>query len=108
MEEEGQNEARSQSFATQLLFLNFLFLPETDRSHRRKIRLKEGNGKCRHLKKLTCKRNFAAGIYLSEAQNPPHTLYTCIQYTYSPKEGGKGRVEPQRRLEGQLFTKLGL
>ncbi len=37
--------------------------------YRRKIRLIEGNAKCRHLKKLTYKRNFAAGVYLSEAQN---------------------------------------
>jgi hypothetical protein len=52
--------------------------------------------------------DFAAGVYLSEAQNPipsPHyTLYTCIQYTYTDREGGT--VEPERRLEGQQFTKL--
>jgi hypothetical protein len=32
--------------------------------------------------------DFAAGVYLSEAQNPspPVTLYTCIQYTYSHME----------------------
>ncbi len=41
---------------------------------------------------------------------PPYTLYMymCIQYTYSYKEGREGgRVEPDRRLEGQLYTKLG-
>jgi hypothetical protein len=36
---------------------------------------------------------------------PSYTLYTCIQYTYSHREGG--RVEPERRLDGQQFTKLG-
>jgi hypothetical protein len=54
--------------------------------------------------------NFAAGVYPSEAQNiipPPYTLYTCIKYTYSHREGGGGKVEPERRLEGKLFTKLG-
>jgi hypothetical protein len=54
-------------------------------------------------------RDFAAGVYLSEAQNPMpplHTAYcTCIQYTYSHREGG--RYAPERRFEGQQFTKLG-
>jgi hypothetical protein len=51
-------------------------------------------------------RNVVAGVYLSEAQNPipppppPYALYTCIR-------GGGGRVGPERRLEGQQFTKLG-
>ncbi len=53
-------------------------------------------------KKIDLKRDFAAGVYLSEAQNPPppYTLYTWIQYTYSHREGGGG-VEPMRRGEGQ-------
>jgi len=50
---------------------------------RRKIRLIEGNAKRRHIKKSTCKGAFAAGVYLSETQNPipppPYTLYTCKQ-----------------------------
>jgi hypothetical protein len=29
---------------------------------RRKIRLIEGNAKCRHLKKFTCKMDFVAGV----------------------------------------------
>ncbi len=48
-------------------------------------------------KKIDQERDFAASIYLSEAQdaqNPippaPCTLYTCMQYTYSHREGGKG------------------
>jgi hypothetical protein len=49
--------------------------------HRRNIRLIEGSAKCRHLKKLACKRDFAAGVYLSETQNPPPppTLYLFTQ-----------------------------
>jgi hypothetical protein len=41
-------------------------------------------------KKIDLERDFAACVYLSEAQNPipPYTLYTCIQYTYSDREGG--------------------
>jgi hypothetical protein len=78
---------------------------------RRKIRLIEGNEKCRHIKKSTCKGAFAAGVYLSETQNtippPLYTLYTCKQYTYSHREGEGGRVEPERMREGQQFTKLG-
>jgi hypothetical protein len=39
-------------------------------------------------------RNFAAGVYLSVAQNPIppplYTLYTCIHYIYSHREGGVG------------------
>ncbi len=36
---------------------------------RRKLRLREGNAKWHNLKNLHVK-NFAAGVYLSEAQNP--------------------------------------
>jgi hypothetical protein len=52
--------------------------------------------------------DFTARFHLSEAQNsiplPPYTLYTCILYTQGK---GVGRVDPERRLEGQQFTKLG-
>ncbi len=49
--------------------------------------------------------DFAAGVYLSETQNPvpppPYTLYTCIQYSYSHTEwGGGGGVEQNIRGEG--------
>jgi hypothetical protein len=45
-------------------------------------------------------------VYLSEAQNPipPLLPYTFI---HTGKGGGGGRVEPERRVEGQQFTKLG-
>jgi hypothetical protein len=51
----------------------------------------------------------AAGVYLSEAHNPIPLPppYTCIQYTYSHRKGEEGRIEPERRVEGQQFTKLG-
>jgi hypothetical protein len=65
--------------------------PSAQAIRRRKIRLKESNAKCCHLK------NWPAGVYLSEAQKPiprpPYTLCTCGQSTY-----------PHR---GQQFTKLG-
>jgi hypothetical protein len=33
--------------------------------------------------------------------DPQHCLSTCIQYTYSHREGAEGgRVEPERRLRG--------
>jgi hypothetical protein len=46
--------------------------------------------------------DFATGVYLSVAQNaiplPPCTMYMCIiQYTYSHREGGERRVEPERQ-----------
>ncbi len=47
------------------------------------------------FKKINLLRDFAADVYLSEAQNhitppPPYTLHTCIQYTYSHRKGGPG------------------
>ncbi len=72
--------------------------PNPKGEERRKIRLIECNAKCRYLKK-TLRQVF----YLYEAPSPPttpyslqpYTLYTCIQYTYSHSEGGRG--EPERR-----------
>ncbi len=60
-------------------------------------------------------KGLAAGVYLSEAPSPPMTsyphlhtvyVYTCILINTGKGEEG-GRDEPERRLEGQLFTKLG-
>ena len=58
-------------------------------------------------KKLTCKGDFAAGVYLSEAQNavplpPLHAVcvYTSIQYLFTQGRGSGGGGEPERR-EGQ-------
>ncbi len=43
-------------------------------------------------KKIDPERDFEAGVYLSEAQNPiipsPYTLYTCIQNTFSLRDRG--------------------
>ncbi len=63
-------------------------------------------------KKLTYKGTLRHVFYLSEVPSPPmtpcslppYTLYTCIQYTYSHREGG-GESYPERRLLGQQFTK---
>ncbi len=56
------------------------------------------------------KRDFAAGVYLTEGQNhiTPPPLTHCMRvymYTYFHREGGG--IEPEKWLEGQQFTKLG-
>jgi hypothetical protein len=89
----------------------------TQQGGHRKIRLIEGNAKCRHLQELTCTyRDFATGLYLSEAQNPRphlplHTVYVYAVYLLTKERGGGGggESEAERRLEGQPgqpFTKL--
>jgi hypothetical protein len=55
-------------------------------------------------RKIDLYRDFAAGVYLSEAQNPmpsPHnyTLYTCMIYHTYSHEGGGGRELNQREGE---------
>ncbi len=53
--------------------------------------------------------DFAAGVYLSEAHPiapPPHTRHSIIVYRTvflfaQGRGGGGGRVEPERRGEGQ-------
>jgi hypothetical protein len=53
-------------------------------------------------------RDFAAGVYLSEAQNPipPPLTHGIRVYSILNHIGKGGRVEPERRLEKQQFTKL--
>jgi hypothetical protein len=45
-----------------------------------------------------------AGFYLSEAQNPIlpalHTVYVYTIYLFTQRRG-RGRVEPEKRKEGQ-------
>ncbi len=84
-------------------------LPFVEDKKHSKIRLIEGKAKFRHLNKLTCKGTLRL-VFISLRPKtpyppPPYALYTCIQYTYSHREWGK--VEPERRLEGQQFAKLG-
>ncbi len=69
----------------------------------RRIRRKEFNAKCRHLKKLTCietlrQMYICLSVWGSKPHNPPYTLYTCTQYTYSGKGGGGRVVEAERNL----------
>ncbi len=76
---------------------------------RRKIRLKECNAKCRHLKKLPVKGlcGRCLTVWGPEPHNAP-TLHTVHVYTVYLFTKGRGRrVEPERRLEVQTFTKLG-
>jgi hypothetical protein len=51
--------------------------------------------------------DFAAGIYLSEAQNPipPPLTYCILVYSILIRTGKK--FKPEKRLDGQQFTKLG-
>jgi hypothetical protein len=74
---------------------------------RRKIRLIESNAKCCHLKKLICKgtlqRDFAAVVYLSEAQNPvqpPPPLQSVYVYTVHTGKGGGGDLNQREGERG--------
>jgi hypothetical protein len=62
-------------------------------------------------KKLTCKGDFAAGVYLSEAQNPiPLPLHMHCILVFSILNlftKGESVDELERRGEGQQLTKLG-
>ncbi len=84
--------------------------------HRIKIRLIEGNAKCRHLKKSTCKgtlRQVFICLRLSNPYPPPriYTLYVNTLYLLTHGRGVGGEVEPERRGEGQQgkvqITQLG-
>ncbi len=60
---------------------------------RRKIRLIKSNAKCRYLKNLPvkglCGKRFIWPRPLLRPHTPPSPYTTCIQYTYSHKEGGR-------------------
>ncbi len=70
-------------------------------------------------KKIYQRREFAAGVYLSEAPSPPMTplppplhsvhVYTAYLLFINTGKGGDGGggCSPERSLEGQQFTMLG-
>ncbi len=66
--------------------------------------------KCRHLKKLTWERTLREVFYFSEA---PPLLGFCFGWSSNFVGSECGQilsvepVEPERRLEGQQFKKLG-
>ncbi len=64
----------------------------------RKIRLIEGNAKCRHLKKLTCKGTSRQVFICLRPRTPYFPLTHCIRvYSIRIHTGkwGWGRVEPE-------------
>jgi hypothetical protein len=60
-------------------------------------------------KKITCKGTLRNVFICLRPRTPyPPALHTVYVYTvYLFTQGRGGRVEPERRLEGQQFTKLG-
>ncbi len=57
------------------------------------------------MKKIYLLWDFAAGVYLSETQNPIpsplHTAqYTCVQHIYSHREGGRGDLNQREGERG--------
>ncbi len=76
----------------------------------RKKRLIERNGKFLHLKQWTCKgtlRQVFVCLRPRTSYHPP-SLHTVDVYTVFLFTQGRGRrVEPERREEGQQFTKHG-
>jgi hypothetical protein len=78
-------------------------------SRRRKILLRESSANCRYLKKLTCKgtlRRLFICLRPPPLPWPPplHTVYMCIQYTYSHMEGGELTRE---KVRGATVHKVG-
>ncbi len=75
---------------------------------RTKIRLKEGNAKCFHLKKFTCKETSRQVFICLRPRTPYSTPFIyCIRvsvylFTQGRVGGGGGLGEPVRRLEGRL------
>ncbi len=72
--------------------------------------------KCRQLTKLTCKGTLRQVFICLRpppivlTPPPSHTVYCIRIYSiliHTGKGGRGGRDEPERRLEGQQFTKLG-
>ncbi len=100
---------------------NYFNLPEKDTflqrhfvicisSKRRKIRFREGNAKCRHLKK-TDRKGTLRQVFICLRPRTPyplpllhtvHIVYTeRVQYTYSHREGGRvGELNQRERERG--------
>jgi hypothetical protein len=73
-----------------------------------KVILIEGNAKC-YILKLTCEGTLRQ-VFVCLRPRTPYPLTHCTLYVYTVylfTQGRGGRVEPERRLEGQQFTKLG-
>ncbi len=70
----------------------------------RPINYIDTKAKYRHLKKLTCKGTLRK-VFISLRPRTPYplsyTLYTCIQYIYSHREGGVGELNLR---EGERLT----
>jgi hypothetical protein len=80
----------------------------TSPTHRcRKIRLVEGDAKCRHLKKFTCQGTLRQEFICLRPRTPyppatprlTHCKHEYIILVFTGKGGG--RVEPERRLDDQ-------
>jgi hypothetical protein len=102
------SETLSEYFSTSLRICR-----DADKNIHRKMRLIEGNAKCCHLKKLTGKWTlrqvltvWGPGPY-TPPQTHTHTVYLFTVYLFTQERGeGWETVEPERRLDGQQFTKL--
>ncbi len=83
----------------------------TEPLKRRNITLLEGNGKCRHLKKLTCKRTLRQ-VFISLKPRPhiPHPLTHCIRVfsilIHTGNGGGRERWT-RERVRGATVHKAG-
>jgi hypothetical protein len=75
---------------------------QKDKTHRRQCKMLAS-------KKITCKETLRPVFTCLTLK--PRTLLHCIRvytvYLFTQGRWGRGRVEPESRLEGQQFTKLG-
>jgi hypothetical protein len=75
------------------------------------ISIQTANPTCRLFLKIDQYKYLAAGVYLSEAPDPPppdtHCMstFTAVLIHTVKGEGGGGVGEPVRRLQGHKFTK---
>jgi len=71
---------------------------------RGKIRLIDGNAKCSHIKKLTCKGTLRQVFICLRPRStyPPYNV-KCTVYSMLIHTGKGGGVEPERRERGATF-----